>query len=62
MHSLQISDFFETNLLRDFYSISNKDMSSGNLDISGHTLSNNSKKIENISNFNVLQVYLEYTR
>ena len=46
MNSLKITDFFESDLLHKFYSISNKDMSLGNLDSSGHTLSNKLKKIE----------------
>ena len=36
----------KTDLLHNFYSINDKDMSLGNLDSSGHTLSNNRKKIE----------------
>src|SRR6188508_3559215 len=36
MHSLKISEFFLTNHHHNFYSISNKDMPSGNLDSSGH--------------------------
>ena len=42
MHSLKITDFFETALFYNFYSINDKDMSLGNLDSSGHILSNNS--------------------
>ena len=44
MHSLKITDFFETDLLHNFYSINNKDMSLGNLDSCHHTLLNNSLK------------------
>ena len=43
MPSLKITDLFETDL-HNLYTISNKDMSSGNLDSAGHTLSNNSSK------------------
>ena len=42
MHLLKITGFFETDLLYNFYSINDKDMSLGNLDSSGHTLSNKS--------------------
>ena len=63
MHLFKITDFFETDLLHNFYSINDKDMSLGNLDSSGYTLSNNSEKnLKSISNLNVLQVYLEITR
>ena len=41
MHSLKITDFVETDLLYNFNSISDKDMSLGNLDSCHHTLSNN---------------------
>ena len=58
MNSLKITDFFETDLLHKFYSISNKDMSSGNLDSFGHTLSNNRKK--NGKAFQIL-MYFKYT-
>ena len=44
MHSLKIPNFFENDLLHNFYSINDKDMSLGNLESSGHTLSNNSLK------------------
>ena len=40
------TDFFETDLLHNFYSINDRDMSLGNLDSSGHTLSKTVKKIE----------------
>ena len=42
MHLLKITDFFETDLLYNFYSINDKDMSLGNLDSCHHTQSNNS--------------------
>ena len=38
MHSLKITDFFETDLLHKFNSISDKDMYLGNLDSSYHTV------------------------
>ena len=44
MHLLKITDFFETDLLNNFYSINDKDMSLGNLDSCHHTQSNNSLK------------------
>ena len=44
MNSLKITDFFETDLLHNFYSINAKDMSLGNLDSCHHTQSNNSYK------------------
>ena len=44
MHLLKITDFFETDLLNNFYSINDKDMSLGNLDSCLHTQSNNSLK------------------
>ena len=39
MHLLKITDFFETDLLNNFYSINDKDYTNdkGNLDSSGHT-------------------------
>ena len=44
MNSLKITDFFETDLLHNFYSINDKDMSLGSLDSCHHTQSNNSLK------------------
>ena len=44
MHLLKITDFFETDLLHNFYSINDKDKSLGNLDSCHHTQSNNSLK------------------
>ena len=44
MHLLKITDFFETDLLHNFYSIKDKGMSLGNLDSCNHTQSNNSLK------------------
>ena len=44
MNSLKITDFFETDLLHNFYYINDKDMSLGNLDSSNHTLLNNRRK------------------
>ena len=62
MHLLKITDFFETDLLHNFYSINNKDMSLGNLDSCHHTQSNNSLKNKtSLANFNVLQALLECT-
>ena len=46
MPSLKITDFFETDLLHNFYSINDKDMSLGNLDSCHHTKSNNILKIK----------------
>ena len=37
MNLLKITDFFETDLLNNFYSINDKDMSLGNLDSYHHT-------------------------
>ena len=60
MHSLKITDFFETDLLHNFYSINVKDMSLGNLDSCHYKKSNNSLKNKKIlANFNVLQALLE---
>ena len=42
MHLLKITDFFETDLLHNFYSRNDKDMSLGNLDRCHHTQLNNS--------------------
>ena len=62
MHLLKITDFFETDLLHNFYSINDKDMSLGNLDSFYHTLSNNSlKNKKSLANFYVLQALLECT-
>ena len=62
MSSLKITDFFKIDLLHNFYSINDKDMSLGNLDSCHNTQSNNSlKNKKSIANFNVLQVYLECT-
>ena len=59
MNSLKITDFFETDLLHNFYSINDK----GNLDSCHHTHSNNSlKNKKSLANFNVLQALLECTR
>ena len=44
MNSLEITDFFETDLLHNFYSINDKDISLGNLDRCHHTQSNYSLK------------------
>ena len=44
MHLLKITDFFETDLLHNFYSINDKDMSLGSLDSCHHIQSNNSLK------------------
>ena len=63
MNSLKITDFFETDLLHNFYYINDKDMSSGKLDSCHHTLSNKSlKNKKSLANFNVLQALLECTR
>ena len=63
MNSLKITDFFETDLLHNFYSINEKYMSLGNLDSCHHTQSNNSlKKKKNLANFNVLRALLVRTR
>ena len=62
MNSLKITEFFETDLLHNFYSINNKDMSLGSLDSCNHTQSNNSlKNKKSLTNFNVLQALLECT-
>ena len=62
MHLLKITDFFETDLLHNFCSINNKDMSLGYLDSCHHTLSNNYlKNKKSFANFNVLQALLECT-
>ena len=44
MNSLKITDFFETDLLHNFYYINDKDMSLCSLDSCHHTQSNNSLK------------------
>ena len=63
MNSLKITDFFKIDLLYNFYSINDKDMSLGNLDSCHHTQSNNSlKNKKNLANFNVLQALLVCTR
>ena len=55
-------DFFETDLLYNFYSINDKDISWGNLDRCHHTQSKNSlKNKKSLANFNVLQALLECT-
>ena len=62
MHSLKITDFFETDNLHTFYSINDKDMTLGNLDSCHRTKSNNSlKNKKSLANFNVLQALLECT-
>ena len=62
MHLLKITDFFETDLLHNFYSINDKDMSLGNSDSCHHTQSNNSlKNKKSLANFNVLQALLKCT-
>ena len=62
MHLLKITDFYETDLLHNFYSINDKGMSLGNLDSCNHTLSNNCfKNKKSLANFNVLQSLLECT-
>ena len=62
MNSLKITDFFQTDLLHNFYSINDKDMSLGNLDSCHHNQSNNSlKNKKSLANFNVLQASLERT-
>ena len=59
MNSLKITDFFETDLLHNFYSINDKDMSLGNLDSCHHTQSNNSlKNKKSLAIFNVLKALL----
>ena len=58
MHSLKITDFFETDLLYNFYSINDKDMYLGNLDSSGHTLSSNSSKTRKALH---ILMYFKYT-
>ena len=63
MNSLKITDFFKIDLLHNFYSINDKDMSLGILDSCHHTQSNNSlKNKKSLANFNVLQALLECTR
>ena len=63
MNSLKITDFFETDLLHNFYYINDKDMSLGSLDSCHHTQSNNSlKNKKSLANFNVRQALLECTR
>ena len=62
MHLLKITDYFETDLLHNFYSINDKDMSLCSLDSCHHTQSNNSlKNQKSLANFNVLQALLECT-
>ena len=62
MHLLKITDFFETDLLHNMYSINYKDMSLGNLDSCHRTKSNFSLKNKNsLANFDVLQALLEWT-
>ena len=59
MNSLKITDFFKIDLLYNFYSRNDIDMSLGNLDRCHHTQSNNSlKNKKNLANFNVLQALL----
>ena len=56
MNSLKITDFFETDLLLNFYYIIDKDMSLDSLDSCHYTQSNNSlKNKKSLANFNVLQ-------
>ena len=63
MNSLKITYIFETDLLHNFYSINDKYMSLGNLDICHHTQSNNSlKNKKSLANLHVLQDLLECTR
>ena len=63
MKLLKITDFFETDLLHNFYSINDKDMSFGNLNRCHLTQSNNSlKNKKSLANFNVLLALLECTR
>ena len=61
MHSLKITDFFETDLLHNFYSINDKDMSLGNLGKLGKNLGNSLQNKKSLANFNVLQALLECT-
>ena len=62
MHLLKITDFFETNLFHNFYSINDKDMSLGILDSGYYTLANISlKNKKSLATFKVLQVNLECT-
>ena len=60
---VKITDFFETDLLHNFYSINDKDMSLGSLDSCHPTQSNKSlkKNKKSLANFNVLQALLECT-
>ena len=63
MNLLKITDFFETDLLHNFYYINEKGMSLGNLHSCHHTQLNNSlKNKKSLANFNVLQALLEWTR
>ena len=63
MNLLKITDFFETDLLHNFYYINDKDMSLCSLDSCHHTQSNNSlKNKKSLANVNVLQALLECTR
>ena len=63
MHSLKITDFFETDLLHNLYSINDKDMSLSSLDSCHYTQSNNSlKNKKSHANFNVLPALIECTR
>ena len=63
MNLLKITDFFETYLLHNFYSINDIGMSLGNLDSCHHT--HNRIKVKknkkSLANFNVLQALLECT-
>ena len=62
MHLLKITNYFETDLLHNFYSINDKDMSLGSLDSCHPHQSNNSlKNKKSHANFNVLQALLECT-
>ena len=61
MHLLKITDFFETDLLHNFYFINDKDMSLGSLDSCHHTQSNNSLKNKK-SLANKFQCTLSFTR
>ena len=55
MNSLKMTDFFETDLLHNFYYINDKGMSLCSLDSCHHTQSNNSlKNNKSLANFKVL--------
>ena len=58
MHSLKITDFFETDLLYNFYSISDKVMSSGNLDSS---VTPNRKTVQKTRKAFQILMYYKYT-